>query len=54
MEAARGQKHLSEAQKGMKELVFLKKIMKIVQQPQKPFIRKNCVIEKCAQVGLSK
>ena len=36
MKAVRGQKHLSEAKKGMKELIYWKKcFMKVVQQPQK-------------------
>ena len=32
MEAARGQKHPSEAKKGMEELIFIK----VSQQPQRP------------------
>ncbi len=36
MKAGRGQKHLSEAKKGMKELIYWKKyLMKVSQQPQK-------------------
>ena len=37
MEAVRGQKHPSEAKKGMKELIYQKKFfMKVSQQPQTP------------------
>ena len=37
MEAARGQKHPSEAENGMKESIYWKKfLMKVAQQPQKP------------------
>ena len=37
MEAARGQKHPSDAQNGMKESIYWKKfLMKVAQQPQKP------------------
>ena len=37
MEAARGQKHLSDAENGMKESIYWKKfLMKVAQQPQKP------------------
>ena len=37
MEAVRGQKHPSEAKKGMKELIYQKKyLMKVSQQPLKP------------------
>ena len=37
MEAARGQKHPSEAKIGMKESIYGKKcLMKVSQQPQKP------------------
>ena len=37
MEAARGQKHPSEAKNGMKELIYWKKfLMKVAQQPLKP------------------
>ena len=36
MEAARGQKHPSEAENGMKESIYWKKcLMKVVLQPQK-------------------
>ncbi len=36
MEAVRGQKHLLEVKKVMKELIYLKKyLMKVSQQPQK-------------------
>jgi hypothetical protein len=36
MEAARGQKHPSEAKNGMKEAIYWKKLlMKVAQQPQK-------------------
>ena len=36
MEAVRGQKHLSEAKKGTKELIYWKKcLIKVAQQPQK-------------------
>ena len=36
MEAARGQKHPSEAESGMKESIYWKKfLIKIAQQPQK-------------------
>ena len=33
MKAVRGQKHLSKAKNGMKELIYL---IKVFQQPQKP------------------
>ena len=37
METVRGQKHLSEAKKGTKELIYWKKcLIKVAQQPQKP------------------
>ena len=37
MEAARGQKHPSEAKNGMKESIYGKKcLMKVSHQPQKP------------------
>ena len=37
MEAARGQKHPSEAKNGMKESIYWKKFfMELAQQPQKP------------------
>ena len=37
MEAARGQKHPSDAKNGMKESIYWKKfLMKVAQQPQKP------------------
>ena len=36
MEAARGQKHPSDAENGMKESIYRKKfLMKVAQQPQK-------------------
>ena len=36
MEAARGQKHPSEAKNGMKESIYWKKfLIKVAQQPQK-------------------
>ena len=36
MEAARGQKHPSDAENGMKESIYWKKcLMKVAQQPQK-------------------
>ena len=36
MEAARGQKHPSDAKNGMKESIYWKKfLMKVAQQPQK-------------------
>ena len=42
MEAVRGQKHLSEAKKGTKELIYWKKcLIKVAQQPQKPPIGSN-------------
>ena len=42
MEAARGQKHPSEAKKGMKELIYWKKyLIKVSQQPQKHLIWSN-------------
>ena len=42
MEAVRGQKHPSEAKKGMKELIYQKKyLIKVSQQPQKPFSGSN-------------
>ena len=42
MEAFRGQKHTSEAKKGMKELIYGKKyLIKVFQQPQKPLSRSN-------------
>ena len=37
MEAARDQKHSSDAENGMKESIYWKKfLMKVAQQPQKP------------------
>ena len=37
MEAVRSQKHLSEAKKGTKELIYWKKcLIKVAQQPQRP------------------
>ena len=37
MEAARGQKHPSDAENGMKESIYWKKfLMKVAQQPQNP------------------
>ena len=42
MEAARGQKHPSDAENGMKESIYWKKIlMKAAQQTQKPHNRSN-------------
>ena len=42
MEAARGQKHPSEAKNGMKESIYWKKLlMKVAQQPQKPLTGSN-------------
>ena len=42
MEAARGQKHPSEAKNGMKELIYWKKfLMKVAQQLQKTPNRSN-------------
>ena len=42
MEAVRGQKHLFEAKKGTKELIYLKKcLIKVTQQPQKPLSGSN-------------
>ena len=42
MEAVRGQKHPSEAKKGMKELIYQKKyLIKVSQQPQKPLSGSN-------------
>ena len=42
MEAARGQKHPSEAENGMKESIYWKKfLMKVAQQPQKPLSGPN-------------
>ena len=42
MEAARGQKHPSEAKNGMKELIYWKKFLtKVAQQPKKPLDRSN-------------
>ena len=42
MEAVRGQKHLSEAKKDTKELIYWKKcLIKVAQQPQKPLSGSN-------------
>ena len=42
MEAARGQKHLSEAKNGMNESIYWKKfLIKVAQQPQKPLDGSN-------------
>ena len=42
MEAARGQKHTSEAKNGMKESIYWKKfLMKVAQQPQKAYEGSN-------------
>ena len=42
MEAVRGQKHPSEAKKGMEELIYQKKyLLKVSQQPQKPLNGSN-------------
>ena len=42
MEAVRGQKHPSEAKKGIKELIYKKKyLIKVSQQPQKPHSKSN-------------
>ena len=42
MEAARGQKHPSEAENGMKESIYWKKfLIKVSQQPQIPLDRSN-------------
>jgi Mrp family chromosome partitioning ATPase len=42
MEAARGQKHPSEAENGMKESIYWKKfLMKVAQQAQKPLNGSN-------------
>ena len=42
MKAVRGQKHLSEAKKGMEELInWKKKLVKVSQQPQKPLSGSN-------------
>ena len=42
MEAARGEKHPSEAKNGTKESIYLKKfLMKVAQQPQKPYNGSN-------------
>ena len=42
MEAARGQKHPSDAKNGMKESIYWKKfLIKVAQQPQKPLDGSN-------------
>ena len=42
MKAVRGQKHPSEAKKGMKEMIYWKEYwIKVSQQPQKPFSGSN-------------
>ena len=42
MEAARGQKHPSDAENGMKESIYWKKfLVKVAQQPQKPLDGSN-------------